>query len=129
MLQKTVAGIIMMVLYVILTIYFPPEIIIGKFQEVLTECITPPLIIAPDLSFIKRLVVVFVAGFAVRTRYYFIWIMSMFKNTYAVFMLFTLADSGCNAAGLGFSGYNKLGYAQWDIASGMDVFAIEVIFM
>jgi len=37
-----------------------------------------------------------------------------------------IADSGCNAAGLGFSGYNKLGYAQWDLASGMDVFGIEV---
>ncbi|XP_065897967.1 lysophospholipid acyltransferase 6-like isoform X2 [Dysidea avara] len=91
-LKKTVAGIIMMALYVILNIYFPYEIILA------------------DMNFIKRLAVLFVAGFVIRARYYFIWIMS---------------DSGCNAAGLGFSGYNKLGYAQWDIASGMDVFGIE----
>ena len=37
-----------------------------------------------------------------------------------------IADSACNAAGLGFSGYNKLGYAQWDLVTGVDVIAIEV---
>ena len=36
------------------------------------------------------------------------------------------ADSACNAAGLGFSGYSKLGYAQWDLVTGVDVIAIEV---
>ena len=34
-------------------------------------------------------------------------------------------DSACNAAGLGFSGYDKLGYAQWDLVSAVDIFAVE----
>jgi len=37
-----------------------------------------------------------------------------------------IVDSVCNSAGLGFNGYNKLGYAQWDLVSGMDIWAFEV---
>lgn len=35
------------------------------------------------------------------------------------------ADSACNAAGLGFSGYSKLGYAQWDLVTGVEIITIE----
>ena len=37
-----------------------------------------------------------------------------------------LVDSACNAAGLGFNGYNELGYARWDLVTGVDIFAFEV---
>ena len=36
------------------------------------------------------------------------------------------ADSACNAAGLGFSGYDKFGHPQWDLVSSVDIIAIEV---
>ena len=46
----------------------------------------------------------------IRCRYYFIFI---------------LCDSINNAAGLGFSGYDELGRAQWDIAANMHVWTVE----
>ena len=35
-------------------------------------------------------------------------------------------DSACNAAGLGFNGYNELGYARWDLVTGVDIVGFEV---
>ena len=39
---------------------------------------------------------------------------------------FSAVDSACNAAGLGFNGYNQLGYARWDLVTGVDIWAFEV---
>jgi len=35
-------------------------------------------------------------------------------------------DGICNSAGFGYNGYNQLGYAQWDLVTGVDIWAFEV---
>ena len=46
-----------------------------------------------------------------RMKYYHAWL---------------LADSICNASGLGFNGYNSKGEAKWDLISNVDVIKFEV---
>ena len=45
-----------------------------------------------------------------RTRYYFIWLLSESIN---------------NCAGLGFSGYDQRGVAKWDLLSNINILKIE----
>jgi len=73
-----VIGIIMMILYVILDIYFPYDIVLGKWQVLLTTLVQYRIPHIADMNFIKRMAVLFVAGFVIRARYYFIWITGMF---------------------------------------------------
>ncbi|XP_065897964.1 lysophospholipid acyltransferase 2-like isoform X2 [Dysidea avara] len=68
------------------------------------------IVLVTDTSLIKRLIILYLVTFGIRARYYFIWLMM---------------DSACNAAGLGFNGYNELGYARWDLVTGVDIFAFE----
>ena len=35
-------------------------------------------------------------------------------------------DSACNAAGLGFAWYNKLGHAEWNLVSGVDILPLRL---
>ncbi|XP_065897965.1 lysophospholipid acyltransferase 6-like [Dysidea avara] len=68
------------------------------------------MVLAPDVNPMKRLILLYIVTFGIRGRYYFGWL---------------IVDSVCNSAGLGFNGYNKLGYAQWDLVTGMDIWAFE----
>lgn len=65
---------------------------------------------APDMNLLNRLALLYLVCYGARSSYYFVWL---------------IIDCACNAAGLGFAGYNNLGYAQWNLISGVDVFAFE----
>ena len=50
-------------------------------------------------------------SFRIRTRYYFIWLLS---------------DSISNCAGLGFAGYDDKGNAKWDLVSNINIMDVEL---
>jgi len=52
-----------------------------------------------------------VATMLVRFKYYYAWL---------------FADAICNSSGLGFSGYDEQGNANWDLISNVDVWKFEV---
>lgn len=52
-----------------------------------------------------------VATMLVRFKYYYAWL---------------FADAICNSSGLGFSGYDERGNANWDLISNVDVWKFEV---
>ena len=56
------------------------------------------------------MLIAYLVGFHIRLGYYFIW---------------TLAESISNAAGLGFSGYDSVGNAQWDLATNVHILDVE----
>ena len=53
---------------------------------------------------------VIVSTTIIRTKYYYAWL---------------LADSICNASGLGFNGYHDNGNARWDLTSNVDILGFE----
>ncbi|XP_028993936.1 lysophospholipid acyltransferase 2 isoform X2 [Betta splendens] len=58
-----------------------------------------------------QVVYLYLSMLALRPKYYFVW---------------TLADAINNAAGFGFSGYNKDGSPQWDLISNVRILGIEL---
>ena len=62
-------------------------------------------------SFAHRILVVQLAGFVERSRYYGVWI---------------LTEGASILTGLGFTGYNPSGVATWNGAANVDVWKIEV---
>lgn len=42
-----------------------------------------------------------------------------------IIILYFTAEAACNASGLGFTGYNEKGVAQWDMVTGMNVIGVE----
>ena len=55
----------------------------------------------PSYNIPERFFYTYLAALGSRSRFYFIW---------------NLAESVCNAAGLGFEGYDKLGRPKWGLA-------------
>ena len=85
-------------------------------------------LVAPDVNLINRLALLHIVCFGARSSYYYAWLISKQLSTRAILNCHVCCavDSACNAAGLGFAGYNKLGYAEWNLVSGVDIFAFEV---
>lgn len=86
------------------------------------------VLVAPDIILINRLALLHIVCFGAKSSYYYAWLISkqLFTRMILNCCLHCAVDSACNAAGLGFSGYNKLGYAEWNLVSSVDVFAFEV---
>ena len=78
----------------------------------------------------RKIILTFVLMFHIRTMYYFTFIISKKgeegkeKDRFDYHSLFT-AEAACNASGLGFTGYNEKGVAQWDMVTGMNVIGVE----
>lgn len=77
-------GVTFMILHVVLSGWFPIDLILGKCKGLpyVNDCICIHMIwkvmsfVVPNLYLIKRVALLFVVAFAVRIRYYFIWLMS-----------------------------------------------------
>ena len=65
-----------------------------------------------ERSWLFRVPYLYISGTCQRCKYYFAWV---------------IADLAGNASGLGFNGYDENGQAKWNLVSGVNIVAIEVI--
>jgi len=64
-----------------------------------------------ETSTAEKVAYLVVATTLVRTKYYYAWL---------------VADAVCNAAGLGFNGYDDAGRPRWDRTTNVDIVGFEV---
>ena len=118
-----------MVLYIVIDSWFPLNQLLGKYSRGFPYTYEHVcVLVAPDINLINRLALLHIVCFGARSSYYFAWLIGewLFIRTILNCFVRCAVDSASNAAGLGFAGYNKLGYAEWNLVSGADIFAFEV---